>query len=475
VPQRVVRLAVHTPELEARFRAARAELGIAEEFPADVLAAADELVRTPSLPGEDLRHLELVTLDPPGSLDLDQAFHLARRRGGGFRVHYAIADVGAWVRPGSPVDLEAHGRVLTAYSPDRRNPLHPPVLSEAAASLLPDGPRPAAVWRLDVGAEGELEGVDVRRAMVASRAKLDYRGVQAAIESGAADPMLALLAEVGPLLQEAEVRRGGVSLNAPSQEIVSGPDGYRLVFDAPLPVEGWNAQLSLLTGRAAARLMIDAGVGVLRTMPPADDRSIGRLRGVARSLGIEWSREEPYGHLLRRLDGRAVPGHAAFLEEAAVLFRGASYVAFAGEPPEVSEHAAIAAPYAHCTAPLRRLVDRYATEVCLALAAGDPVPEWVLAALPVLPQEMAAGSRRAGQLERTNLDLVEAAVLEPHVGEEFEAVVVDLWKGGRGEIMLADPAVAAPCDGPLELGEVLRVRLLSVDAESGTVEFGPVR
>ena len=94
-------------------------------------------------PAYDVTELPFLTIDPPGSMDLDQAMHL-ERRGAGFRVRYAIADVAAFVRPGGAIDAEAHRRVETLYSPDTRTPLHPPVLSEGAASLLPGQVRPAA-------------------------------------------------------------------------------------------------------------------------------------------------------------------------------------------------------------------------------------------------------------------------------------------------------------------------------------------
>src|SRR4029453_7609660 len=97
----------------------------------------------------DRTGVELVTIDPKGSRDLDQAFGAARRAGGGVRVWYAIADVAAFVTTGDPVDAEAHRRGVTFYGPDRRLPLHPAELSEGAASLLPRGARPAVPWCID--------------------------------------------------------------------------------------------------------------------------------------------------------------------------------------------------------------------------------------------------------------------------------------------------------------------------------------
>jgi exoribonuclease R len=210
---------------------------------------------------------------------------------------------------------------------------------------------------------------------------------------------------------------------------------------------------------------------LLRTMPPPDPHDVERLRRVARGLGVDWPDAMSYPELLAGIDARRSDAESAFLQEAAVLFRAASYTAFDGRPPPDRQHAAIAAPYAHCTAPLRRLVDRYANEVCVALLAGKDVPGWARDALPALPIEMALGGEKTGRLERTIVDAVEAAVLAPHVGRESDAVVVDLWKRNRGEVALRDPGVIGPCDGVDELGAHVRVRLDEADLERRTVRF----
>jgi exoribonuclease R len=470
VPKRAVRLAAPADDLRATFVGIRAEIGLPESFPDDVLEEAREAARSPRMPDVDRTDVPFVTMDPPSAMDLDQAFHL-ERRGEAIRLRYAIADPSAFVTPGGAVDREAHARGETAYSPDRRTPLYPEVLSEAAASLLPDGPRPAVVWSVDVDADGLPLHVDVERAVVRSRAKLDYGQVQAAIDDGSADEMLRLLPEVGTLLLEAERRRGGASLGLPTQEVVRRGSGYGLAFSSPLAVERWNAQLSLLVGRVAAASMLRGAVGVIRTMPPADPHDVERLRRVAAGLDVDWPETMSYPELLSKLDGARSTPASVFLQEAAVLFRAASYTSFDGRPPPDEMHAAIAAPYAHCTAPLRRLVDRYANEVCVALAAGEAVPVWARDALPALPIEMALAGERTGRLERTVIDAVEAAVLAPHVGRESDAVVVDVWKRDRGEVALREPAVIGPCDGVHELAARVRVRLEEADVARGTIRF----
>ena len=469
--------------LRAGFQAVRDEQGVPTAYPADVLAEAEAVAGGAQPPPgpegtrrRDATDLPFVTIDPAGSTDLDQAV-VIERRGTGYRVHYAIADVASFVRPGGALDLEAHRRGVTLYSPDLRTSLHPPVLSEGVASLLPDVVRPAVMWRIDLDSSGQPVEVDVERALVRSRAKLSYGQVQRAIDGGTADDALVCLREVGQLRHEREVERGGIDVRVPDQEIEDDGPGYRLVMRAPHPVESWNAQISLLTGMSAARLMLDAGVGIVRTMPPPAGEDYERLRRTAAGLDIDWPAGTSYAELVRDLDPR-FPTHAAFLNLVTVLLRSAGYTQVlrpvAGDEPDVLRHAAVASAYAHVTAPLRRLVDRYATECCLAIAAGSPVPQWVLDALPVLPDEMRAADQRARALDRACVDLVESVLLEPHVGEEYPAVVVDQRKD-YDVVQLHWPAVRAHVrGGGLGLGRRVRLRLVSADPARREVAFVPV-
>ncbi|MFG2328316.1 RNB domain-containing ribonuclease [Streptomyces sp. NPDC048604] len=464
--------------LRAALRALRAELAIPDAFPPAVLAEADAAAREPRLPAEDATDLPFFTIDPPGSTDLDQAMHLTRRGDGGYRVHYAIADVAAFVAPGGAIDAEAHRRVLTLYFPDGRVPLHPPALSEGVASLLPGQTVPVLLWRIDLDAEGRRVATDVRRALVRSRARLDYAGVQQKIDDGTAEEPLALLREIGRLREALEAERGGISLNVPEQEIVERGGSYAPVYRAPLPADAWNAQISLLTGMAAADLMTAAGTGILRTLPTAPDGAVARLRRSAKALGVDWPHHVSYADVVRRLDP-GNPRHAAFLQDCTTLLRGAGYTVFTdGRLPTPALHAAVADEYTHCTAPLRRLVDRYAGELCVAAVAGREPPEWAAAALAALPEEMAAGARRANTVERESVDLVEAALLQGRVGEVFDAYVVDVKEQEPtvGTVHLDDPAVVARVAGgadELPLGRWLRVRLTQADPAHAKVEFAP--
>ncbi|PUA78977.1 RNB domain-containing ribonuclease [Nocardioides currus] len=453
--------------------AIQAEMKVSPEFPAAVEEAAAAAAAAPRLPDLDLTDLPFVTIDPESSMDLDQAMFL-ERDGDGYVVHYAIADLAAFITPGDPVDVEANRRGETLYGADSKVPLHPTSISEDAGSLLPDQVRPALVWRITVDETGEGIDVTVERARVRSRAKLSYAAVQADLDAGTADEMFTILRELGELRLAREAARGGVSLPLPEQEVVDEDGTWHLEFRSMLPVESWNAQISLLTGFGAASLMVYARVGLLRTLPPADPRDVQRLHRTARALGIDWPAEMLYPDFIRTLDV-SKPNHAAMVVACTRLLRGSGYVGFDGELPEQAQHSALASEYAHVTAPLRRLVDRYALEICVALCAGEEVPDWVLTKLHDLPDTMRESGRRANQYENAVLNLVEAAVLEPRVGESFPGVVVELDEEDdhRGEVTIQDPAIEAVVTGSeaLPLGQDVNVTLTTADVKTRKVEF----
>lgn len=468
-----VALPVHTPGA-GDFTSLRAEFELPDSFPPEVLAEAETVAGDPAdFAGgrEDARHLPLVTVDPPGAKDLDQAVLIERRRAGGFRVHYAIADLAAFVPPGGAIDREARGRGQTLYLPDGNVPLHPPELSEGAASLLPGVERPAVLWTIDTDSSAEPTSVHVRRALVRSVERLDYEAVSSAFAEGRPHPSIEGLPELGRLRQELALRRGAVELRLPEQEIIAAADGGWILTLRPRhDVEEWNAEISLLTGMAAASIMLEARIGVLRTLPEADDGAIDWLRRSAGALGIEWPRGATVADLLSGLDPTR-PSSLAMHAGTTRLLRGAGYTAFDGAAPRLATHAGIGGPYAHVTAPIRRLVDRFATEVCLAVTQGAPVPGWVRAALRELPELMGASDTRAARVERACLDQVEAWMLAEHVGSTFSAVVLRAEEI-RAEVFVPDPPVLGRCSGTgfPDSGRI-SVRLTAVDVTKRRISF----
>lgn len=478
MPHRPTRIVPASPrgELAASLEALRRSLDLPESYTADAQAEAERAARDvsvdPTTSGlADLREIEFLTIDPAGSTDLDQALHLERTAKGAI-LHYAIADVPAYVTPGGALDAETRRRGQTLYAPDGRIPLHPTVLSEDAASLLPDVDRRAYVWRFVLDDGARPVETTLTRAIVRSRAQWSYADAQTAIDAGEAPPSLLAMPWFGQQRAAREAERGGASLNLPETRVVAEGDGYTLERSYGVPLEDWNADVSLLTGMAAGEIMASGGIGILRTMPPAEADDVAEFRAQTIALGLPWRLDVPYGDYLRGLDRS--PAARAVREYAGGLLRGAGYVAFDGAVPDDAEQAAIGAVYAHTTAPLRRLVDRWSLVICEALVNGGEVPAWVTDALDDLPELMARSSQKASQLAAGVLDRVEASLLRGHEGAVFDALVLS-QRGDGARVQLTNPPVETKIKGLIaEPGSALRLRLDSATIADGTVVFVPV-
>ena len=487
------------------FQQIRDALKIPIGFDPNVLTEAETVAQRPVSGLPDRQDIPFITIDPPTSRDLDQAF-FAARQGDGYAVKYAIADVGFFVARGSALEQEAWRRGLTMYSPDLKTPLYPPQLSEGAASLLPAVARPAIVFSFVLNARAEVDSCTLERAVIRSRAKLAYPDVSAHLDGERSTPnsgalaghewseALTLLEEIGRRREQLEAERGGVSLRIPAQQVErwsTALHGYRLAFEEASAVEGWNAQISLMTGMAAAQLMLERGIGLLRALEPPRPERVQMLRLTARALQIPWPPALRYDEFVRRLDPKQ-PLHAVLLHQAARVTGGARYVAFAGEVN--AWHSAIAAPYAHVTAPLRRLADRYVLDLLVELTNGNHPDEAIVATLHQLPPVMSEADRLSRQLESAIVDFAEVRLLQERVGEVFAAMVIGLrqegvivqiteppirtlipaavWKAQSAEAKLADDgATLVIADVPITLGQTLSLRLEAANPKARSLSF----
>ncbi len=294
-----------------------------------------------------------VTLDPATSTDLDQAFHLTRD-GDEIVLSYALADLTPFVPIGGLVETEAWQRGVTIYG-FNKIPLYPPVISQRAASLLPDGPRPAVQVNVSINSAGDLRLRSIERIVCASRAKLAYSTVD-----------LKSIPYLEPFAQRmwlSESRRGSVRFEFPQQEIVAddaAPGGVRLELRSPAYSEIVNSSLSLAVNMALGELMLQAQAGLFRVMDKPAERALERLRREAHALRIPWAENETLLDVQRRLDPTNVV-HQRFLLLVRRAGGRASYATYT--PDKLPWHAAIGATYAHATAPMRRLADRYVLDL----------------------------------------------------------------------------------------------------------------
>ncbi|MDB5677716.1 RNB domain-containing ribonuclease [Sphingomonas bacterium] len=444
--------------------AIRTQFQVPDSFPPAVLAAADDAAKRAPTAHADRTATRFVTLDPASSTDLDQAFAI-ESAGSDLLLHYAIADVAWFVDDGGAIDTEAWTRGETLYLPDGKAPLYPPVLSQGAASLLPDGPRPAVVFTVRVAPNGAVKLDGAERAIVRNAAKLAYENV-------ADDALPTQFTDLAARIQAAEDRRGAARVDPPEQEVdavVGG--GFELAFRPPLVSEQRNAAMSLATNLAIADALEAHHTGLFRVMAEPDEGAVRRLRHTATAFGLTWPATDTLDQFERTLDAKD-PKQAAFMLAIRRAGQGASYVPY--REGVVPWHSAMAATYAHATAPLRRLADRYVVMATLAIANGEAVPDTVSGAFARLPAVMAKADSLAGRVDRAVIDLAETVLLKGREGELFGAVVTDLDERGA-RIQLSDLPVVARVDAKnVEPGDALRVRLTAIDPVQRALHFDRV-
>jgi exoribonuclease R len=447
--------------LTAGLESIRQQHEVPTGFPAAVLAAAELASTRAPTSHIDRTDRPFVTLDPATSTDLDQAFAI-ERSGTDLILHYAIADVAWFVNDGDVIDHEAWQRGTTLYLPDGKAGLYPPILSEKAASLLPDGPRPAMVFTVRAAQDGSVRLDGVERALIQSRAKLAYTTVHDA-------ELPEHFAEFSARIQAAEKQRGASRVDPPEQEVAATHDGhFELCFRPRLQSEARNAALSLAANMAIADALQAHKTGLFRVMAPPDEAAMARLRLTARAFGLHWPAQLSLAQFNQALDANQ-PQQAAFMLAVRRAGKGAAYAPFRdGETPW---HAAMCATYAHATAPLRRLADRYVVRAAYAVANGEAVPEAVTEAFTKLPDVMARAGAMGGKIERAVIDLAEAVILQPSIGKIFAAIVTDA-DARSAQIQLQDvPIVARLAATNLKPGDTLKVKLADVSTGKRSIAF----
>lgn len=283
-------------------------------------------------------------------------------------------------------------------------------------------------------------------------------------------PSIDLLPEVGRLREASALRRDAINLRLPAQSVARLDNGtYELVVEPRHEVMDWNSEISLLTGMCAGQLMVSHGSGLLRTLKPANSDSVAVFRTEARALGYECPDNQPIGEFLQSVDATDARGMAV-MREAQKLLRGSGYAQVDNGDAEV--HAGIGGYYSHVTAPLRRLIDRFATEVCLALCQGKEVPQWVSERATEVIDTMNRTSTLANNVDRAALDLTEATVLSPWVGHNFDALVLTSYpEREQARIFVTDPPVLADCLGAPPQSTTATVSLIRADVIKRDVAF----
>ena len=483
-----------TPDLHRIAREAVQEAGFEPDFPAEVAreleglpdagarAAGDAGVR-------DMRDLLWSSIDNKESRDLDQIEYV-ERRGEDCRVLVGIADVDAYVTKGSAVDRHAALNTVSVYTPAEVFPLLPLELSTGLTSLLEDEGRLAVVMELSVTRGGDVRSEQVYRALVRNRAKMDYDSAGAWLEGrgDAPEPVkklegleaqLKLQDEVATALHELRRRSGALELEREELVPVLDEQGRVIRLDERQHNRAQTIIESLMVAAntSMAELLEEKGVPSLRRVVRAPERW-PRIVEMAESLGDHLPPEPDPRALSDFMAKRRAADPAGYAELSLAVLKMMGPGDYLVEAPGLEQegHFGLAVhDYTHSTAPNRRFPD-IVTQRCLKSAASGTAAPYTREELEQIAERCNLMESAARKVERRMRKVAAAAMLSMHIGETFDAVVTGAKDKGTFARLLRPPADGMVVKGArgLDVGDRIRVRLLSTDPDRGFIDFARV-
>jgi ribonuclease R len=419
-------------------------LEIPYRFPESVLREAAEAPE-PTLKGrEDWRDLPLITIDPADAKDHDDAV-LAQHdpdpaNADGFLVYVAIADVAAYVRPGTALDREAYLRGNSVYFPDRVVPMLPERISNEMCSLKQGEPRAALAVRMVFGADGRKRSHSFHRVLMRSAAKLSYQQAQSAIDGQPDDqsgpllePILRPLFAAYDAMASARDRRGPLELDLPERKIILDEQG--MVQDIRIPER-------LAAHRLIEEMMIAANVAAAETLEQKrspllyrvhDEPSSEKLQALRDFLGTldiavkksDSVRAQDFNGILRQA---RKAGNVEQVSE--MVLRSQAQAEYSAE--NYGHFGLNLDRYAHFTSPIRRYADLLVHRALIsALGIGaDGLTEQEGLKLPGIAQHISTTERRAMLAERETADRLLAQYLSAHIGARFDGRISGVTRSG---------------------------------------------
>ena len=472
----------------ARVCAILAARELPTEFPGEALAEAEALPSEPAPEDwtgrKELFNIPVFTIDGEDAKDFDDAVSLEELGAGRLRLGVHIADVAHYVRRGSALDGEAVRRGTSVYLPGRVIPMLPPKLSDHLCSLRPDVARLTLTCWLELDERGQVHGEKIEESVIRSCRRFTYEEVQAVLDGNPVERVTPEVREVvlrmgrlAKTLTAERLRRGALDLGVAEYQVKTDVAGtpIEILKRARLDSHRLIEEFMLSANEAVARTLSKARVPFLRRIH--EDPDPARLQELQEELGKLGIRSSTslVAHPVEGLQSllKAAQGHP-FEETAHIrVVRSLRLARYSSQP---GGHFGLASEdYCHFTSPIRRYPDLFTHRALKGLFGGKPRAHCEGLDCESLALKCSERERAAQDAERKAVDFARARLLDRRVGQEFLGVAINATSAGLFVALPESGAVGLLRGAVAPLGSQVKVKLLSVDAATGRLEFGAVR
>jgi exoribonuclease-2 len=478
-------------DLKAVAKQVMIENGFEPEFPQEIQQELEELKAHPPKvepnPNiRDLRNLLWSSIDNDTSRDLDQAEVAVRLPNGEMKVLVAIADVDTFVSKSSAIDAHAAKETTTVYTGVRNFPMLPEQLSTDASSLLETEDKLSIVIEFVVGKDGSVDSSSVYRAIIRNQAQLTYNAVGAWLENKSAAPdkvaasadlqsQLKLQDAIAQTLKDGRFRHGALNIETIEVRPVMLNDK---VVDVVKQEKNRATELiedfMIAANEVVARMLESNKISSIRRVVKTPERW-GRIVELAAKQGGQLPANPDSKALNEFLIQRkaADPDHFADLSLAVIKLMGpGEYVLERPRDPEPGHFGLAVQDYTHSTAPNRRFADLVTQRLIKAVLMGQPAP-YSDVELSSIAQNCTSKEDAARKVEREMSKRISAVAMSDRIGEIFDAIVTGVNSHGTFVRVLKPNVEGLLARGQqgADVGDRLRVKLISVDAQRGYIDF----
>src|SRR6266704_3483752 len=418
------------------------KFGLPTGFPNDVeqeaAALPDGLTERDFDGRDDFRKRNTITIDPATARDFDDAIDVEELPNGTFQLGVHIADVSHFVTADSAMHIEARCRGTSVYFPDRVIPMLPEKVSNQLGSLNPKVDRLAMSVMMHLSRNGEVLDYSFHKSVIHSKERMTYEDVQEVLNGNAmmerqyahVVPQIRTIARLAEIMQKRRQQRGAIDFDLPEP---------MLTYDEEGDVSGITKSVRLFSHRIVEEFMILANEIVARHLEENDIPSLYRVhedpdpmkvenfaeivKGFGLKFELKKARPVEFQKFIRSIEGRPEERMLSYL-----MLRSFKQAKYSEE--NIGHFGLASDSYTHFTCPIRRYPDLVVHRILKASIARRPQPPIPIAQLEAVASESSERERLADQAERELFEWKKMLLMEQHLGETFDAIIIALWRDG---------------------------------------------